>query len=284
MWVFLDSISALWASKTLIRIWIAADAEVLRRSGEATVVNRCGLPSVKQSGYRWLVGPVLLAVMFPLASAHADSSNYRITYTLGRDAQDAFITHGLLRPGFRNDMERGTELNLTLQSRQMTSFWDESSDSRMVETRGIFQQRFADSGFGYGLNLGLGVVYPAQDNSGREAYRGDQQAFLIGDISAGPTYRSGSFESGLRFGMRQSTLTDTRDEGHYSGFVGRDYSRPGGYLSLDGRLQTSRGTEISLSVFVDDPEFFGVRDWRSEGFNFGGRGASTLGFEMGLNF
>lgn len=253
-------------------------------TGEAIVVNRVGLPSKRISGHRWLAAFLSLAFVFPLMAVHADSSVHPLTYTLGRDAHDAFLTNGSLRPGFRNDVDRGTELNLTLQSRPMASSADGTLDSRLVETRGVFQQRFADSGFGYGFNLGLGVVYPAQDRGNPNTFRRDQQTFLIGDISAGPTYRSGSFQSGLRFGVRQSTFTDMNEEGLSSRSTVRDYARSAGYLSLDGRLQMSRGSEISLSVFVDDPAFFGARDWRSEGFSFGGQGTSTLGLEMGLNF
>jgi hypothetical protein len=253
-------------------------------TGEASVVNRVVLPAVSARRLWWLPGLLLFVFAFPLAALHADSSGYPITYTLGRDAHDAFVTRGSLRPGFRNDMDRGTELNLTLQSRQMTSWVDGTLDSRLVETRGVFQQRFAESGFGYGFNLGLGVVYPAQESGTSEIYRGDRQTYLIGDISAGPTYQSGSLRSGLRLGVRQSTFSDVSEEGFSSRSAIRDYSRSAGYLSLDGRLQMGRGAELSLSVFVDDPEFFGARDWRSEGFSFGGLGTSTLGLEMGLNF
>lgn len=227
-------------------------------------------------------------LLLPVTSL-ANTPDFRISYTLGQGAFD--VLDGLggserLRPGFHNDVHQSSSVQLSFQSRKLHSFTDAASGTLILETQGLFSQYVNDAGFGYDVNLGLGLVTPYGASSRTQEFQlHDRPSFLVGDVSAGPTYRSNSLHTGFRLGVRQSNWRPSQEqEGLQHHSAVRDPSRSGGYLSLDGRLSLSNRSELSLSVFLDDPDLFSQRDWRSEGFSNDGSGSSRLGFEMGLNF
>lgn len=237
-----------------------------------------------------------LLAMLPFAllsmPLHAETpSVYEISYTLGQDALttlDAFSGGESLRPGFRNDMQRSRELSLELRSTRLPSADHRGFQDHSLETRGGFIQRFGSSGFGYGVDLGVGL----RSSGGSDGLFSDQalggSSFMITDLSTGPTFDTGNLRSRMRVGVRYPLLGESDPLKPWYGHRG-DTARSAGYLSLDSRLRFSNQTEMSVSLFYDD---YGLasgtsRDWLNRGLDFeGGAGSSesVIGFEMGLNF
>ncbi|AGA32503.1 hypothetical protein TVNIR_0813 [Thioalkalivibrio nitratireducens DSM 14787] len=243
---------------------------------------------------RFALRLVLGVLPFVLASGavHADSrSLYSLGYTPGADARtnlDAFTSADRLRPGFRNDVQQGSALNLEVRSTRLPSAAAPGLAERSLETSGGYRHRFGGSGFGYGVDLGLGMYAPTWDQPfDLEQGLGDRSSFMVTDFSTGPTYESGSLRSRVRVGVRYPLLGEGDAASPLYGHRG-DSGRGAGYVSLDSRLRFSNQTEMSLSVFYDD---YGLSsssdDWLSDGLGFrGGAGSSqsVVGFEMGLNF
>ncbi|TVP77809.1 hypothetical protein [Thioalkalivibrio sp.] len=236
----------------------------------------------------------LVLAAFPLAlialPLHAESrSLYEMSYTPGQDALstlDAFSGADRLRPGFRNDMHRGREFNLDVRSTQMPSLVEPGSAEHALETSGGFIQRFGSSGFGYGVDFGLGLHSSGGGQIVDPDAGGIRSSFMVSDFSTGPTFESGNLRSRVRVGVRYPLLGDADAGSAFYGHRG-DSARSAGYLSLDSRLRFSNQTEVSVSLFYDDYGASASRDWLSEGLDFqGGAGASesVVGFEMGLNF
>jgi hypothetical protein len=238
-------------------------------------------------------GRLVLAV-FPLAllalPVHADTrSIYELSYTRGQDALstlDAFSEADRLRPGFRNDIYRSREFNLDVRSTRLPSLVEPGSAEHALETSGGFIQRFGSSGFGYGVDFGLGL----HSSGGGQVLDPDEgsmrSSFMITDFSTGPTFESGNLRSRVRVGVRYPVLGDADAGSAFYGHRG-DTARSAGYLSLDSRLRFSNQAEVSVSLFYDDYGVSASRDWLSEGLDFqGGVGSSqsVVGFEMGLNF
>lgn len=221
---------------------------------------------------------------------HADTrSIYELSYIPGQDAQstlDVFSEVDRLRPGFRNDMYRSREFNIDVRSTRLPSLVEPGSAEHALETSGGFIQRFGDSGFGYGVDLGLGLHSFGGGqvlDPGEESLR---SSFMITDFSTGPTFESGNLRSRVRVGVRYPVLGDVDAGSAFYGHRG-DTARSAGYLSLDSRLRFSNQTEVSVSLFYDDYGVSASRDWLSEGLDLqGGAGSneSVVGFEMGLNF
>ncbi len=221
---------------------------------------------------------------------HADTrSIYELSYTPGQDALstlDAFSGAERLRPGFRNDMHRSREFNVDVRSTHLPSLVEPGSAERALETSGGFIQRFGSSGFGYGVDFGLGLHSSGGGQLLDLDAGGIRSSFMITDLSTGPTFESGNLRSRVRVGVRYPVLGDADAGSAFYGHRG-DTARSAGYLSLDSRLRFSNQTEVSVSLFYDDYGVSGSRDWLSEGLDFqGGVGASesVVGFEMGLNF
>jgi hypothetical protein len=249
-------------------------------------MNACA-DTIRNAGR--LVLAVLLLALFALP-LHADTrSIYELSYTPGQDALstlDAFSDVDRLRPGFRNDMYRSREFNIDVRSTRLPSSVEPGSSEHALETSGGFIQRFGSSGFGYGVDFGLGLhssgggqVLDPEDGSMRSS-------FMITDFSTGPTFESGNLRSRVRVGVRYPVLGDVDAGSAFYGHRG-DTARSAGYLSLDSRLRFSNQTEVSVSLFYDDYGVNASRDWLSEGLDFqGGAGSSesVVGFEMGLNF
>jgi hypothetical protein len=234
----------------------------------------------------------VLPLVFVSLPLHADNRTvYERSYTLGQDALsplDAFPAADLLRPGFRNDVQRGSELNLGVRSTRLPSASTPGLSEQSVETSGGFIHRFGSTGFGYGVDLGMGLYSSTWDQQvlpADEPLRGSG-SLLLSDFSTGPTYESGNFRSRVRVGVRYPVLGDGDAGSSFYGHRG-DVGRSAGYLSLDSRLRFSNQTEMSVSLFYDDYSASGSRDWLSEDLNFRGGAASpqsVVGFEMGLNF
>ncbi len=250
--------------------------------GCGTIIGRSGLVSGAL---------VLMAFAHPLLAE--SRTIYELSYTPGQDALstlDVFPGAARLRPGFYNDVQAsGRALNLEVRSSRMPSLQAPGFTDQVVETSGGFIQRFGSSGFGYGVDLGLGlhssVGNPVWQTDELSSDRGS--SLLVTDLSAGPMFESGNLRSRVRVGVRYPVLGDV-DAG-ISRFNHRgDSSRSAGYLSLDSRLRFSNQTEMSLSLFYDDYTLGASRDWLSDGLDFrsGGIGGnqSVVGFEMGLNF
>ncbi|AHF00198.1 hypothetical protein [Thioalkalivibrio paradoxus] len=245
---------------------------------------------------RFALKLVLGVLPFVLASGalHADSrSLYSLGYTPGDDARanlDAFTSADRLRPGFRNDVQRGHSLNLEVRSSRLPSAAAPGLAEQSVETSGGYLHRFGGSGFGYGVDLGLGMYAPSWDQPlgfDLDQDLGSPSSFMVTDFSTGPTYESGSLRSRVRVGVRYPLLGEGDTRSALYGHRG-DTGRSAGYVSLDSRLRFSNQTEMSLSVFYDD---YGLSsssdDWLSDGLGFGGGtggSQSVVGFEMGLNF
>lgn len=238
---------------------------------------------------------MLVLLPFALLSAplHADApSVYEFSYTLGQDALstlDVFSGSDSLRPGFRNDVHRSRELNLEVRSARLPSADGLGFTDHSLETRGGFIQHFGSTGFGYGVDLGLGMrsAGGSEDLLSAPGF-GGRSSFVITDLSTGPTYQTGNLSSRVRVGVRYPLLGDSDPLNPLFGHRG-DTTRSAGYLSLDSRLRFSNQTEMSVSLFYDDYGLGGgaSRDWLSDRLDFqGGTGSpeSIIGFEMGLNF
>ncbi len=240
------------------------------------------------AGYAALVAVPFALLLSPL---HAETrSLYELSYTPGQDALstlDVFSGADSLRPGFRNDVQRGRELNIEVRSLQMPSASTPGAADRAVETRGGFNQHFGDTGFGYGVDVGLGLG----SSGGAEAWFPDDafsgsSSFVVTDLSTGPTYQTGNLRSRVRVGLRYPLAGEPDGVNMLHGHRG-DASRSAGYLSLDSRLRFSNQTEMSLSLFYDDYGVGSSRDWLSDRLDFQGSAGSAdsvIGFEMGLNF
>ncbi|TVP88840.1 MAG: hypothetical protein EA347_05160 [Thioalkalivibrio sp.] len=215
---------------------------------------------------------------------------YELSYTPGQDALstlDVFSGADSLRPGFRNDVQRGRELNIEVRSMRMPSVSSPGGADRALETRGGFIQHFGSTGFGYGFDVGLGLGSSGDAEAWfpDDAFSGSSR-FVVTDFSTGPTYQTGNLHSRVRVGLRHPLVGEPDAVSAFHGHRG-DTSRSAGYLSLDSRLRFSNQTEMSLSLFYDDYGFGSSRDWLSDRLDFqGGEGSpdSVIGFEMGLNF
>ena len=237
---------------------------------------------------RLALGAVPFALLaLPL---HAETrSIYELSYTPGQDALstlDVFAGADRLRPGFRNDIHGNREFNVGVRSTRLPSLVEPGSAEHALETSGGFIQRFGDSGFGYGVDFGLGLHSSAGGQIVDDEERPIRSSFVVTDFSTGPTFESGSLRSRVRVGVRYPVLGDADAGSAFYGHRG-DTARGAGYLSLDSRLRFSNQTEVSVSLFYDDYGVSASRDWLSEGLDFQGSTGSSqsvVGFEMGLNF
>lgn len=239
-----------------------------------------------------LSAALLLIALAPPLQAETRAI-YELSYTPGQDALstlDVFPGAARLRPGFDNDVQgSGRALNLEVRSSRAPSLQAPGFTDQVVETTGGFIQRFGSSGFGYGVDLGLGL----HSSVGNRGWQSDElssdldSSLMVTDLSTGPTFEFGNLRSRVRVGVRYPLLGDS-DAG-ISRFNHRgDTTRSAGYLSLDSRLRFSNQTEMSLSLFYDDYAFGASHDWLSDDLEFrsgsAGGNQSVVGFEMGLNF
>ncbi|MFO8003574.1 hypothetical protein [Thioalkalivibrio sp.] len=237
---------------------------------------------------RLALGAVPLALLaLPL---HAETrALYELSYTPGHDALstlDVFSGAERLRPGFHNDIHGKREFSVGVRSSRLPSLVEPGAAEHALKTSGGFIQRFGDSGFGYGIDLGLGL----HSSAGGQVLGAEEgpirSSFMVTDLSTGPIFESGNLRSSVRVGVRYPVLGDADAGSVFYGHRG-DTARSAGYLSLDSRLRFSNETEMSVSLFYDDYGVSPSDDWLSEGLGFeGGTGSSrsVVGFEMGLNF
>jgi hypothetical protein len=240
-------------------------------------------------------GRTMLAVLpfalFALPLQADTRSVYELSYTPGQDALstlDVFSGSQSLRPGFRNDVQRSRELSVGVRSARLPSVASPDLADHTVETTGGFIQHFGNSGFGYGIDVGLGMRSSGgTDDPLSDPALGGGSGFVITDFSTGPTYQAGNLRSRMRVGVRYPLLGEPDPLNPLYGHRG-DTSRGASYLSLDSRLRFSNQTEMSVSVFYDDYGLGGASDdWLSDRLDFKGGASSpesVIGFEMGLNF
>lgn len=238
---------------------------------------------------RVAIGVLPLALLaLPL---HADTGPvYELSYTLGQDALstlDVFAGSDGLRPGFRNDVQRSREVSVGVRSTRMPSVTSPGLAEHSLDTSGGFVQRFGSSGFGYGVDVGLGLRSSASGDRFDLDDPAGGSSFVVTDLSTGPTFETGNLRSRVRVGVRYPLLGE--GDATTSSFYGHrgDTSRSAGYLSLDSRLRFSNQAEMSVSLFYDDYGLGGSRDWLSDRLDFQSGTTtpeSVIGFEMGLNF
>jgi hypothetical protein len=234
---------------------------------------------------------VLPLALFALPLQAETRSVQELSYTLGQDALstlEVFSGFEGLRPGFRNDVQRSRELSLGVRSARLPSVGGTTLTDHTLETTGGFIQHFGSSGFGYGIDVGLGMRSAgAAEDLLPDAAFGGGSSFMITDLSTGPTYQTGNLRSRMRVGVRYPLLGEADPINPLFGHRG-DTARSAGYLSLDSRLRFSNQTEMSVSVFYDDYGVGGAsRDWLNDRLDFQGGASSpesVIGFEMGLNF
>ncbi len=158
------------------------------------------------------------------------------------------------------------------------------SGARLFEAVGAYHQDLG-AGFGYGLNLGLGMeTRPDWNDLGPAS---ETTAYFT-DFSFGPTFASGRFDSQFRVGVRQPLSSDDRGLGFGYGDRYRDTGRTAGYLSLDGRMRLQNQSELSLSLYYDDYSLNSADNWLADRLEFEGASreptSSVIGLEMGLTF
>lgn len=238
---------------------------------------------------RLVLGSVTLALVAPLLHA-SDRSIYQLSYpsqdvgTLGTEtltgAED-------LRPGFLNDIQRSPSTGVEVRSTRLHSVTTPGYSAGGLETGGGYARRFGSTGFGYGVDLGLGLR--SFDSTGSLA-PGEPYAtpgrFVITDLSTGPIYETGSLQSQVRIGMRYPLVTDRETVSPLYSHRG-DFPRGAGYLSLDSRLRFSSQGSIAISFFYDDYGLVAPQNWLGDRLDFqSGPGSQdpVVGFEMGLNF
>jgi hypothetical protein len=233
-----------------------------------------------------------LALLLAPVLAQADSrSVYELSYAFGEESRpslEAYSTSDVLRPGFRSEAPRGRELSLGVRSTRQPSALVPGLAEQSVETTGGFIHRLGDTGFGYGVDFGLGLYASAWDqppDAAGAAFVG-HSSLLVSDFSAGPTYESGNLLSRVRVGVRYPVFGEGDSHSSFYGHRG-DAARGAGYLSLDSRLRFSNQTEMSVSLFYDDHSAGNALNWLDGGLDFRGgvnAGRSVVGVEMGLNF
>ncbi|WP_019593852.1 hypothetical protein [Thioalkalivibrio sp. ALM2T] len=188
------------------------------------------------------------------------------------------------------EMGRDTEsrYRLSVRSTGDASALDEADNAfggtRLFEAVGGYHQELG-GGFGYGLNLGVGMeTRPDWNELGPS---GESTAYFT-DFSFGPTFASGRFDSQFRVGVRQPLSSEDRDLGFGYGDRSRETGRTAGYLSLDGRLRLQNQSELSLSLYYDDYSLNSADNWLADRLEFEGvsrePASSVIGVEMGLTF
>lgn len=227
-------------------------------------------------------------VLQPLQAS--DRSIYELSYPSrhgGTPGVESFAGAEDLRPGFLNDIQRGRDTNVEVRSTRLLSMTAPDFSGDGLETSGAYARRFGSSGFGYGVDLSLGLR--SFDSTGGLA-PGEQHGvpgrFVLTDFSTGPTYQAGNLQSQVRIGMRYPLVTDQDSASPLYSQRG-DYPRGAGYLSLDSRLRISDQGSIAVSVYYDDYRLVAPNEWLGDRLDFqSGTGAtgSVIGFEMGLNF
>jgi hypothetical protein len=233
----------------------------------------------------------LVLFLVPLLVQADSRSLYELSYGFGDETRSSLETYSLnhaLRPGFLSELPRAQELSFGVRSTRLPSALEPGLSEQSLETTGGFIHRFGDSGFGYGVDFGLGLYSSVWDssNSWSETIFSGQPSFVVSDFSAGPTYEIGNVLSRVRIGVRYPVLGEGDSLGAFHGHRG-DLARGAGYLSLDGRMRFSNQTEMSVSVFYDDHNAGNTFSWPDRGLNFRGgqsAGGTVVGVEMGLNF
>ncbi|MFO7955396.1 MAG: hypothetical protein R6U45_11490 [Thioalkalivibrio sp.] len=193
-----------------------------------------------------------------------------------------------LRGEAEADREDAARYRLSVRSTGDASVLDDGANAlarpRLFEAVGGYHQDLG-SGFGYGLNLGFGMESRPEWNDLGPA---SESTAYFTDLSFGPTFASGRFDSQLRVGLRQPLSSDDRRPGFGYGDRSRDTSRTAGYLSLDGRLRLQNQSELSLSLYYDDYSLNSADDWLADRLEFEGASrdpaSSVVGVEMGLTF
>ena len=159
--------------------------------------------------------------------------------------------------------------------------------ARMFEAAGGYHQELG-AGFGYGLNLGLGMeAHPGWSDRGTDT----ATTSYFTDLSFGPTFASGRLDSQFRIGVRRPLGGDDVSAlGFGHGDRHREVGRTAGYLSLDGRLQLQNESELSLSLYYDNYSLneSSTEEWLEDRLEFEGATSdapsSVIGVEMGLTF
>ncbi len=250
-----------------------------------------GLGRVRLRGPRSsLVAGVLLVGGFAVAAAPASADDrYSLLaapQTQGFAGPDAAITTLRGEPETARDSD--SRYRLSVRSTGDASLLDDTDNAfastRQFEAVGGYHQELG-GGFGYGLNLGLGMeTRPDWNDLGPVS---ESTAYFT-DFSFGPTFASGRFDSQFRVGVRQPLSGEARDLGFGYGTRYRETGRTAGYLSLDGRLRLQNQSELSLSLYYDDYSLNSADNWLADRLEFEGASreptSSVIGVEMGLTF
>jgi hypothetical protein len=233
----------------------------------------------------------LVLLLVPMLAQAEGRSVYELSYAFGQEARpslEAYPSNDVLRPGFRSETPRGQQLSLGVRSNRLPSALAPGLAEQSVETTGGFIHRLGDTGFGYGVDFGLGLYASVWDQPpvvSDDAFSG-QSSLLVSDFSAGPTFETGNLLSRVRIGVRYPVLGEEDTSRSFYGHRG-DAARGAGYLSLDSRLRFSNQTEMSVSLFYDDYGAGDSLNWLDGGLDFRSgvnSGRSVVGVEMGLNF
>jgi hypothetical protein len=216
-----------------------------------------------------------------------------IHFTLGQDARvdlDPWTGTDVLRPGFRNDVQRGTALQLDIRSRQRTGGLEDENPIHTLETTGALLHTSGRGHLGYGLDIGLHLhLAPSLAEPSRwSALDAVRSPRIVTNFSAGPVYQSGNLTSRVRLGYRYPLgEMDLDGQKNAASEIDR-LERSGGFVRLDGQLRLRKEAELSWSLFYDDLGRHLSLPGAMEGGSFWSPrqdpDRSWLGIEMGLNF
>ncbi|WP_018872663.1 hypothetical protein [Thioalkalivibrio sp. ALJ16] len=229
----------------------------------------------------------LLVAGLALGAATA-SADERYSLLVPPEAGEAPEVAALSDASGAAQRESQSRYHLSVRSTHDTAALDQIDNtfggSRLFEAVGGYRQEIG-GGFGYGLNVGVGVETRSDWSDLGPA---SESTAYFTDFSFGPTFASGRFDSQFRVGLRQSLSGESDGLGFGYGDRSRDVGRTMGYLSLDGRMRLQNRSELSLSLYYDDYSLNAADDWMADRLEFEGasrdRASSVIGLEMGLTF
>ncbi|MGM0553755.1 MAG: hypothetical protein ACQETK_08155 [Pseudomonadota bacterium] len=233
----------------------------------------------------------VLGLMFGPAQAESLAQTIEgrsLSPSAGLSALDVSEPAGPARAPARERSDSRYHLTLRADHDPVSLFENEEAvlNTRVFEAVGGYRQEFGSSGFGYGLNLGVGMQ---SGETWNDLGPGQEFNSYFTDLSFGPTFAAGRFDSQFRIGLRQPLTSDESHPGFGFGSRHRDIGRTAGYLSLDGRVRLQNQSELSMSLYYDDYTMHEPDSgWLADRLEFDGASpdaaSSVIGVEMGLTF
>lgn len=246
-----------------------------------------GLLRVRASRSLLIALPLLAAGLALVAAPAGADERYSLLATpQAQGLAGSGTSIDTLRAAPEAGRDTESRYRLSVRSTGDASQLDEADNafagSRMFEAVGGYHQELG-GGFGYGLNLGLGMeTRPDWNDLGPAS---ESTAYFT-DFSFGPTFATGRFDSQFRVGVRQPLSADEPGFGYGTRY--RETGRTAGYLSLDGRLRLQNQSELSLSLYYDQYSLNSADNWLADRLEFEGASreptSSVIGVEMGLTF